>query len=323
MEKKKIKGFINNYAVLIILVLLIVVFGLINSNFFTFDNAMNVLRQASIIGLMGVGMSVTFLAGGFDLSIGSVVSLTTILGAKLMSSEDGFGLDPALALIITFIVCLAIGFLNGLIITKTNMPPLIATLSTSTIISGFSLMICGGKGIYGLPESIKFIGQGYIGPIPVPGVILILFMIVTSLVLNKTFFGRYIYAVGSNNEVARLSGINTDHIKIITYIICSGFSCLAGIILLSRLFSGQPEIGATFPMLVITACVAGGVSISGGQGAMLKAFIGIMLVSVLSNGFTILKITQYWQSVTQGAILVLAVGMDSIQKKGKISKAST
>jgi len=315
MGKRSASDFVSRYAVVIILFLLIITFGAIRPQFLTVDNGITILKQASIIGVMGVGLSIVFLSGGFDLSIGATASLTTLLAAQLMSTTHGWGWPPVLAILATMLVCLCIGTVNGFIVTKTGMPPLIATLSTQAMISGFSLMMCGGKAIYGLPESMKVIGQGWAGPIPIPVIIMIVTMLLASLLLNKTHVGRYLYTVGSNAEVARLSGVRTDRIKILAYVISAFCSFVAGIILMSRLNSGQPEIAANYPMLVVTACVAGGVSISGGQGAMSKVFVGILLVSVLSNGFTILRITDYWQSVTQGAILLLAVGFDSIQKK--------
>lgn len=320
MNSAKVKKIINDYAVVIMLVLLVAVFTAINPRFVSFDNIMTIFRQAAVIGLMGVGLCFCFLVGGFDLSNGSVVSMTSLLAAKLMSSNESFGLDIVPALFVALLVALLVGFINGLMITKTGMPPLIGTLSTQTIVSGLSLLMVGGKSVYGLPEKIKFIGQGFVGPIPVPVILMVVVMLIASFVLNKTYYGRYVYAVGSNAEVARLSGINTQFVKISAYMISSFGAFLAGVVLLSRLNSGQVEVGAQYPMLVVTACVAGGVSISGGQGAMFKAFIGIILISCLSNGFTLLRISDYWQSVVQGLILAFAVGFDSYQKLPRLAK---
>lgn len=317
MNNKKVAKFINDYAVVIMLVLLVVIFGSIKPAFVSFNNMITILKQASVIGLLGVGLSFCFLTGGFDLSNGSMVSFSSIFAAYLMSETGTVRMHPIPALLITMIVVLFMGFLNGWIITRTGMPPLIATLSTQTIISGASLLLCGGKSIYGIPEGMKFIGQGSVGPIPVSVIIMISVMVIAAFVLNKTYFGRYVYAVGSNVEVARLSGIKTDKIQISAYMISAFTAFLAGIVLLSRLNSGQTEVGVSYPMLVVTACVAGGVSITGGQGAMSKAFVGIVLISCLSNGFTLLRITDYWQSIAQGLILMAAVGFDSLQKMPK------
>ena len=317
MNTNKVKKFINDFAVVIMLVILIVVFGSLNPKFLAFKNIVTILRQASVIGLMGTGLCFCFLTGGFDLSTGSIVSMSSILAALLMSETGTTNIGVIPALLVSLLVALLIGFLNGFVITRTGMPPLIATLSTQTIISGASLLLCGGKSVYGIPECMKFIGQGSVGSIPVSVILMIVVMLIAAFVLNKTYFGRYVYAVGSNAEVARLSGVNTDRVKILSYVICAFCCWVAGIVLLSRLNSGQTEVGANYPMLVVTACVAGGVSISGGQGAMSKAFIGMILMSCLSNGFTLLRITDYWQSIAQGLILMFAVGFDAIQKMPK------
>lgn len=216
-----------------------------------------------------------------------------------------------LGLITTTIV----GLLTGMVIVKTGIFPMIGTLALQIILQGVAYLICGGMPVSNLPATAKIIGQGYVGPIPFPVIIFVLVMIVATIVLNRTYIGRHFYAIGSNEEAARLSGINTAKLKVATYAIGGFLSGLAGLIMLARISSGQPTAGKNMEMDCLTAAVIGGVSLTGGEGRISTAVCGVLIIGVLSNGMTILNISEYYQLVIRGCIFLGAVCLDGIQKK--------
>jgi ribose transport system permease protein len=277
---------------------------------------MNIIRQVSMLEIVAVGMTFVLLTGGIDLSVGSQISFIGVLVAKLV--VDG-GLNPILACLIGIAATTLIGFINGTIVTKIGIPPLIATLAMMTILKGVSYITCGGLPVYGIPDSIKVIGQGYLGAVPIPVFIMLIITAIGIFVLSKTYIGRYFYAVGSNEEAAKLSGLNTNGIKVLVYIVCGFFTGIAGLIMLGRISSGQPVAGNGFEMDVLTAIVLGGVSVVGGKGTIIGAFIGVLIMGVLNNGLIIIGVDEYYQLVIKGLVLLIAVGFDSIQnmKKGR------
>jgi ribose transport system permease protein len=302
------------------LLVLMIVFSIASPIFLSWKNILNIARQISMLSIVAVGMSFVLLAGGIDLSVGSQIS---IIGVAVSLMIVKLGMNPVMACILGLIMTTMIGFFNGFVITKTKIAPLIATLAMQTILQGVSYIICGGLPVYGLPKSIKVFAQGYIfGVIPIPVVIMLFIVAIGAFILNKTYLGRYFYAVGSNEEATRLSGINTDKIRIIVYTLCGLLSGMAGIIMLGRVSSGQPVAGVGYEMDVLTAIVLGGVSVSGGKGKISGAFIGVLIIGVLSNGMSILGIDEYYQLVIKGVVLLLAVIFDSLQlinsKKKKV-----
>ena len=215
-------------------------------------------------------------------------------------------------------VCICLlytSLLTGMVIVKTGIFPMIGTLALQIILQGVAYLICGGMPVSNLPATAKIIGQGYVGPIPFPVIIFVLVMIVATIVLNRTYIGRHFYAIGSNEEAARLSGINTAKLKVATYAIGGFLSGLAGLIMLARISSGQPTAGKNMEMDCLTAAVIGGVSLTGGEGRISTAVCGVLIIGVLSNGMTILNISEYYQLVIRGCIFLGAVCLDGIQKK--------
>ncbi len=192
---------------------------------------------------------------------------------------------------------------------------MIATLGTATALGGFAYIIChGGMPIYGLPDSAKVVGQGSVGAVPIPVILMFICLIINWFILNRTHIGRSFYAVGSNEEAARLSGLNSGRIRRVSYVLSGLFTGLCGIVLGSRVSSGQPAAGKEFQMNALTACIVGGISAGGGEGTTLSVFIGALIVGVIDNGFTIIKVSEYWQQIARGAILVFAVAMDALQR---------
>ena len=302
-----VKKFMKQYFVVVILFLLIVLFGAASpKSFLTFSNMFTVVRQSSIMGIATVGLLFVMVAGGIDLSIGSVVSMESILAAVLIA-RVGMSLFPSY--LISLVVSTAVGILTGFIVIKTGIFPMIGTLAMQIILQGIAYLVCGGMPVSGLPAVAKVIGQGYVGPVPIPALLFVIVIIAASIVLNRTYLGRHFYAVGSNEEAARLSGINTGKLKVATYGIAGFLSGLAGLIMLGRVSSGQPTAGRNMEMDCLTAAVIGGVSLTGGEGKISTAVCGVLIIGVLTNGMTILNISEYNQQVIRGLIFL------GIQKK--------
>ena len=281
----KFKSFIKQYFVLVILIFLIILFGCLQpESFLTMSNFFTVVRQSSIMGIATIGLLFVMIAGGIDLSLGSVISLESVLAAVLLT-KFGMGLFPAYAL--GLLATTLIGLVTGIIIVKTNIFPMIGTLALQIILQGAAYLICGGMPVSNLPSSAKVVGQGYVGMIPLPVILFIVVIIIAGIVLNRTYIGRHFYAIGSNEEAARLSGINTGKLKVSTYAI-GGF---------------------------LTAAVIGGVSLTGGEGRISTAVCGVLIIGVLTNGMTILNISEYYQLIIRGCIFLGAVCLDGIQKQ--------
>ena len=287
-------------------------FAIASENFLVGSNLLNVARQVSMMGIAAVGFSFVLLLGGIDLSIGSVITLVNIVAAYLMVNA---GLHPVLAVLAALILSSGIGFANGWIIANLKMPSIIVTLAMMIIIEGVAYIISGGLPIFGFVKSFAVIGQGYLGPIPIPVIIMVIAMGIGGFILKKTFFGRYFYAVGGNEEAAKLSGIDVTRVKYLVYTLSGFFAGVAGVVILSRTNSGQVLSGKGFEFDVLTACVLGGVSVAGGVGKISNVLAGVLILGVLSNGLVLLDVSQFVQMVIKGSVLLLAVGLDSVQNR--------
>ena len=309
---------IKKYAILIFLIVLVVVFSILSPAFATFNNAMNVVRQISMMGIVTVGFTFILLGGGLDLSVGSQMAVMNVVVAMLIRDLN---MNPALAILIGITMTTAIGWFNGFAISKTGIPPLIATLAMQTALRGVSFILSKGRPVYGVPDSIKFIGQGYIfGIIPIPGVILAAVIAFGMILLNKTYLGRHFYALGSNPEATRLSGINIHFTRTMTYTLNGFLTGIAALVMMTRVGSGQPNAADGFEMNVLTAAVLGGVSINGGKGSISGAMVGAVIIGVLNNGMSICGANDYWQRVITGLVLFVVVVLDSLgQAKRKDS----
>lgn len=309
----KVKSFIKQYFVVLILVFIVLLFGILSPNsFFSMSNFMTIIRQSAIMGIATVGLLFVMIAGGIDLSLSSVISLESVLVAVILT-QWGWGMVPTY--VFGLVITTFIGLVTGFIIVKTGIFPMIGTLALQIILQGVTYLICGGMPVSGLPSVAKVIGQGYVGAVPVPAIIFAVVIAVAAIVLNRTYVGRHFYAIGSNEEAARLSGINTAKLKVATYAIGGFLSGLAGIIMLARVSSGQPTSGKGMEMDCLTAAVIGGVSLTGGEGRISTAVCGVLIIGVLTNGMTILNISEYHQQVIRGCIFLGAVCLDGIQKQ--------
>ena len=303
------------------LILLFVGFSLASPNFFQFDNIVGILIATAVNGILALGVTFVVITSGIDLSIGTVMTLSAVMTGVFITTWHMPVPVGILAGLGTGALC---GTVNGLVVSKMKVPPFIATLGMLNIAKGLSLVISGLKPIYFNDTPIfNQIAMGSIlgSIIPgftIPNAVLILFAaaIVAWLILGKTLLGRYTFAIGSNEEAARLSGVNVDTWKIRIYALCGAFAGLAGVIIAARLNSAQPSLGQGYELDAIAAAVIGGTSLSGGEGTMVGTIIGAFIISTLTNGLRILSVPQEWQTVVTGAIVILAVYGDIIRRRG-------
>lgn len=299
---------IKKLGPLIGFLLLCIVLSILSDNFLTMDNWLNILRQVSINALIAFGMTFVILTGGIDLSVGSVLALSSAITAGMMAN----GMGGLAAILVGLLAGLFMGALNGAIITKGRVAPFIATLATMTMFRGATLVYTDGRPITGFSNDILFqmMGRGYFLGIPVPVVFMIVVYIALYFVLKKTTVGRHTYAIGGNEEASRLSGIRVDRLKIWIYSLTGGLSALAGIILTSRLNSAQPTAGTAYELDAIAAVVLGGTSLSGGRGWIFGTFVGALIIGVLNNGLNLLNVSSFYQQVIKGVVILLAVILD-------------
>jgi ribose/xylose/arabinose/galactoside ABC-type transport system permease subunit len=310
---------LRNQAVWLMLAGVVIIFALGIPNFASSGNFITILRQVSNIGILAVGMTFVLIAGGIDLSIGSLIPLSGVTAALLMTtSEVGLGLNPVIACLAGIAVGGIIGLANGVLITYTRMPPLIMTLGMSYVCRGLGFIITKGYPVYGLPPSIKILGQGYVlKVVPVCVLIMVAVIIIGAIIMNRTQLGRQFYAIGGNEEAARLSGINVKKARIISYIICGVLASVSGIVMMSRINSGQPLSGNGMEMDALIACVVGGISVMGGEGKATGMIGGMLVMGVLANGLAVAGTNEYLQQVVKGGVLVVVVAVDSLSRLKK------
>ena len=303
---------LSKIFVYLVLVVIILFFTVTTDTFLTSKNILNICRQISMIGICSVGMTMVLLTGGIDISVGSIIALVGVVAAKLIG-EAGMAIFPAM--LIGVVVGAICGLINGIMVAEFDVPALITTLAMQTMARGAAYILTSGIPIYGLPEEIKTLGQGYFFKIPIPVIIMALIFLFGWWLLEQTRFGRYTYAIGGNQEVARLSGINVLNMKIFIYTLSGLFAGLSGVIMLSRINSGQPATSSGFEMDVITGAVLGGISVAGGEGKLVNVIAGVLIMGMLSNGMTLMNLDEYWQWVVKGIVLLLAVTFDNMQRK--------
>lgn len=292
-------------------VLLFIVMIFLNDSFLTANNLSNVARQVSINAIIAVGMTCAILTGGIDLSVGSVMALSGSVAAGLMVA----GIPMPLAVLAGLLIGMGFGALNGGCIAWLRMPPIIVTLASMGIARGLALMYTGGYPISGLPESFMMFGRASLLGIQVPILIMLVVYLLAWILLHQKPFGRHVYALGGNEEAARLSGIRVSRTKLWVYIISGLTAAVAGIVLSSRLMSGQPNAGNGFELDAIAAVVLGGAAIAGGKGAILGTLVGAMMLGILNNGLNLMGVSPYVQIVIKGGIILGAIWLSSVKRK--------
>lgn len=308
MKNKNIIQYLQDYGSFIALIFLVVVISIISPDFRTVNNFLSLLRQSAINGLIAFGMTCIILTGGIDLSVGSVLALTSIICAHTIK----IGLPATLSMLIALIFGIILGTISGLMVTKSRLQPFIATLITMTGYRGLTMILSGGRPISRLGDNflLNQIGKGSLLGIPIPVWILIVFFAIFLFVLKKTVLGRQIYATGSNSKAAELAGINTNNIKLIVYAVSGFMASLSGLILVSRLGSAQPTLGSGYELDAIAAVALGGTSMTGGRGKITGTLIGILIIAVLNNGLNIIGVSSYYQDVVKALVIFLAVISD-------------
>lgn len=290
------------------LVLIVIIMWLRSSAFLSINNIIAITRMSSLLGIVAIGETLVLLVGGIDLSIGSVVGFGGVLSAYLISNV---GLNTPIVIFITIIFGLLVGLFNGLIVTKIGVTDFIVTLASMTIIHGMIYALQKGNAIYIQRDSFTILGKGEIGNITYSIIIMLVLFILFYIILTRTSYGRHIYAVGGNTIASRLSGIRIDRIKISAYVICSILSALVGMLIAARMSSGHASSGEGFLFNTITAVVLGGISLAGGMGTMVGTFIGVIIISSLSNGLAMFGIPYYYQEMIKGIILIAAVSFSA------------
>ncbi|HIS00289.1 MAG TPA: ABC transporter permease [Candidatus Excrementavichristensenella intestinipullorum] len=303
--------FKDNLGILCALVAMIVFINFWpNTNFLTQGNLFNVLRQNTPNLLLACGMTMVIILGGIDLSVGSIIAMSGVLGAGAVVWG---GMPEIVGILVGILSGLLFGLFNGVIIAKTKIPPFIVTLASMNIAKGIAYVFSGGKPIRCMTDAWKFLGAGYVGPVPTPVITMLVVFIISVLFLNRTRIGRHIYAVGGNDTAARFSGIDTAKVKFMVYSFSGLMAGLAGITIASRLYSGTCTSGDGAEMDAIAAVVVGGTSMAGGSGKLGGTLIGVLIIGVLNNGLNLMGINSDWQYIVKGAVILLAVYVDFLR----------
>jgi ribose transport system permease protein len=312
-------GFVRLGVLPFLLLIAVVIFALMSGNFLTVNNLLNVARQSTYLTMVAMGQMLALLTGGFDLSVGTILAVTSVVGALAMSST--FAAYPDMVWLAIMLGCLAgfgaglsIGIVNGAGVALFNVSPFMMTLGLASIGFGIALYLTGGVPVYGIPDQFGAVfGFGRLFGIPAPVYVTAVFVAVMYVVLNWTRFGRYLYAVGGNLKASRLSGINTRMTLFLAYVLCAALTSIAGLILTARLETGEANIGAAMPLESIAACVIGGVSLRGGVGRLSNVVLGAIFIGLVQNGMNLARIDSYLQTVVIGALLILAVVADQFR----------
>ncbi|KTR10757.1 ABC transporter [Curtobacterium luteum] len=297
-----------------VLVVLLVVFGaltLLSDDFLTANNLANLARQVSIYGIIAIGQLLVILTGGIDLSTGSILGLSGAVTAQLI--VDGVPVVPAIAL--GLLIGAALGLFTGFVVTRFKLPPFIATLGMLGIARGIVLVITNANTVQGLPDGFQELANGTVLGVPNLLIVFVLLAAAAAFVLKRTVFGRYVYAVGSNAEAARLAGVPVKLVTVSVYVIAGLLSAVGGVLLTSRLGAGVPTAGTGFELQAIAACVIGGASLSGARGSAIGAACGALLIGVLNNGGNLLAVNSFYLQIAIGALILVAVAFDQLNNR--------
>ncbi|MBP3241587.1 MAG: ABC transporter permease [Oribacterium sp.] len=307
------KKLIKENAIWLVFIAMVIIFTIAsNGVFLRPNNLVAVGRQIAVYGIASVGMTFVILIGGIDLSTGSIITLVNIVCAYLMVN---MGLDMWLAVGLSVSIATLVGVLNGFMISTIGIPALIATFASQTVFEGAAYLISGGIPISGFTKDFDLFGKRAIGIVPVSVIIMIVCLAIGSFILNKSFFGRYFYAIGGNEDAAELSGIRVSRMKYLIYALSGFFAGIAGIVMLSRIGSAQGTAGKGYEFDVITCVVLGGVSVNGGVGKISGVVAGVLIIGSLTNGMILMDVSTYTQMVVKGIVLAIAVGVDCLSKK--------
>lgn len=306
--------FKRNLGILIGLATLCIILTVATDSFATGSNMINILRQASTNANLAFGLTFAIMLGGIDLSVGSILALAGTLSAGFITKNN---MPVPVAVFLSVAIGTAMGFINGAIIATTKMPPFIATLAMMQIGRGAAYVYANGQPVRAMVDAYNIIGTGYLFGIPLPVVYTVVFFILCWILLNRTRFGRYVYAVGGNPKAAEFSGINIGNVYLGVYTLIGFLSAVTGVVLCARMSSGQPTAGNGAEMDAIAATVLGGTSMTGGSGYLGGTLIGVLIIAVMDNGLNLLGINSFWQLIAKGIVILLAVYIDILKERRK------
>ena len=316
MTADKFFKFYKKYGLIVVFLVIFAYFAVAARGFLNLRNVMNILNQASIYGIMCVGVTIVMVSGGMDMSVGGQIACSGLVTATMMKMAIPF----PIAILGGVLCCVVVGAINGAFIATFNTPPMVITLCLMLILNGIAVVVTRGIPIYDFPKAFYFIGQGFIGGIfPVCIIVFAITVAVGYFLLNKSYFGRKLYAIGGNREAARLAGINIFRTRLLSYLICSAFIGIGSWVLLSKTGSASPTAGANYQFDCLTACMLGGVTFGGGSGNVLTTALGVLIISMIGNGLLLMGFDGNFQDVIKGIILLLAMTMDAYQKIRKAS----
>ena len=305
--KQYFKDNIGIIGALLILCIFLSVFPKTSGSFLTQKNIFNVLRQISSNLFLACGMTMVIILGGIDLSVGSIIALSGCFAAGCVSR---YGLPIAVGVLGGVLVGTVVGMFNGVVISKTTIPPFIVTLATMNVAKGLAYVYTGGSPVRVVTKEWQFLGAGYVGGVPTPVILLAVVLVITAIIMNKTKLGRHIYAVGGNSQAARFSGISTAKVKFLVHTYSGIMAGLAGVVLASRMYSGQPTAGDGAEMDAIAAVILGGTSLSGGVGFVLPTVVGAMIMGIIDNILTLMNVNPHATNIVKGAVILIAVLVD-------------
>ena len=320
----QLRAIFNKYGIFLVFIAMLIVASFLSPAFLSKTNLINVVRQMSVVGLIALGVTGVIVSAGIDLSSGSVVGLSAVVAASLSQLPDypaafykGLQVPLFVAILAACGAGALVGLINGSLVARTRIPPFIATLGTLTAIRGAALLYTGGRPISDLTDGYNFIGQGDLFGIPVPILLLVLMALVTHVLYSQTKFGKYVYAIGGNEQAARVSGINVGKYKMLMYVYAGFLAGLAGLVVSARIGSGQPGLGQGYELDAIAAAVIGGASLSaGGIGTVAGTIVGALIIGVLNNILDLTNVSAYWQQIIKGCIIVGAVILDQLKHHG-------
>jgi ribose/xylose/arabinose/galactoside ABC-type transport system permease subunit len=299
----RLRDFFQRYGLVVSFLLLCLALSLLSDRFLTVGNLTNVLRQSTINLIIAIGMTYVILTAGIDLSVGAVLALSTVVTADLL--QRGIPVLPTVLLGLTLGGIL--GMASGMLISRVKVPPFVATLGMMTVARGLALTYTQGRPITGLPTAFRYIGTGFLGPIPMPIIVAAVAFLAGYILLTRTRMGMYIYALGNNPIAAHYTGIATSNYITFVYVLAGALAALAGMILVARLDSAQPTAGISYEFDAIAAVVVGGTSFAGGQGSLMGTLLGVLVISVLNNGLNLLNVSSFYQPVVTGVVIALAL----------------
>jgi inositol transport system permease protein len=323
-QAQMLSSIFSKYGIFLIFAVMVVTASVLSPAFLSSTNLINIVRQMSVVGLISLGVTGVIVSAGIDLSSGSVVGLTAVVAASFAQDPEyatpfypGLHVPLIVAVLAACLVGALVGLINGSLIAKTRIPPFIATLGTFTAIRGLALLYTGGRPISDLKDAYNFIGQGDVFGVPVPIIILVIVAVITHILYAHTKFGKYIYAIGGNEQAARVSGIDAAKYKMLIYVYASLLAGLAGLVVSARIGSGQPGLGVGYELDAIAAAVIGGASLSaGGIGTVAGTIVGALIIGVLNNILDLMNVSAYWQQIIKGCIIVGAVILDQLKQRG-------